>query len=66
LINQTLKAMFGESSSPASDQTSCRVQPPGDLRVSQTAGGVQHDPGALHLLERELLSPRDTLKLATL
>jgi hypothetical protein len=27
---------------------------------------MQHDPRALHILERQLLGPRDPLKLATL
>jgi hypothetical protein len=58
--------MFGKSSSPTPDQTRRGIKPRRDLRVRDTLRGVQHNPSALHVLEGQLLRPRDPLKLATL
>jgi hypothetical protein len=57
--------MFGKSSSPTSDQTRRRIQTRRDLGIGKARGGVQHDPSALHILEGQLLRPRDPLKLTT-
>jgi hypothetical protein len=39
---------------------------PAHLDVGQALGGIQHDPRPLHLLERQLLRPRDPLKRGAL
>ena len=58
--------MQRESSSPPPDQTSSGVQAGGDLDVADTLLRVQDDPGALHILKRQLLRPRGPLKHDTL
>jgi len=65
-IAQSLKAMFGKSSSPTPDQARRGIQPPSDLGVRDTLRGVQHDPSALHILEGQLLRTRHPLKHTTL
>jgi hypothetical protein len=54
--------MLGEPSSPPPDQTRRGIEPRRDLRVRHPLGGVEHDPRALHILERQLLRPRAALK----
>jgi hypothetical protein len=54
--------MFGEPSSPATDQPRRGVKPRRDLGVVHAIGGVQHDPRALHRLKRQLLRPRSPLE----
>jgi O-methyltransferase len=55
-----------EPPSPLTDDPSRRVQPRRDLSVMQPLGRVEHDPRALDLLPRTLLSPRDPDQPGTL
>jgi hypothetical protein len=66
LITQTREALFGESSSPPADVPGAHIQPGCDLDVRQAPGGVQDQPGALHIPKRRLLQRRDALKFHAL
>jgi hypothetical protein len=61
-VAQPLQTMLGESSSPATDQTGRAIKARRDLGVGQPIGGIQHDPRALDVLERQLLRTRRPLK----
>jgi hypothetical protein len=55
-----------EPPSPLPDDPRRRVQPRSDLGVMQTLGRIEHDPRALNVLPRPLLSPRDPDQLDAL
>ena len=62
-VLQTITAIMKEPFSPLPDDPRGRVQPRSDLGVLR---GIQHDPRALHILKRQLLSPSATHQLPTL
>jgi hypothetical protein len=62
LVFQPPKTISEEPFSPLPDNPRCRVQPGRDLHVVQPLSGIQHDPRALPILKRQLLSPRATFK----
>src|SRR4051794_14523594 len=66
LVLETVEAIVKEAPSPLADDPCRRVQPRGDLGVMQTIGRIKHDPRALDLLPRTLLSTRDPHQLHAL
>jgi hypothetical protein len=66
LVLQPLQAIDGESSSPPPHQTRRGIKTRRDLGVVLPLGGIEHDPGPLHVLERQLLRPRHPLQHAPL
>jgi hypothetical protein len=66
LVLQPFQSIVEEPSSPLAHDPRGRVQPSRDLRVRHPPSGVEHDPGALHILERQLLRPRTPRQLRAL
>jgi len=66
LVLKSVQALLGEPSSPLADDPRRRVEARRDVGVVQTLNCVKHDPCALNLLPRTLLSPRGPDQLGAL
>jgi hypothetical protein len=66
LVLEPFQPIIKEPSSPLPHDPGGGVQPDRDLGVRDTARRVEHDPRALHVLERQLLRPRTPRQLNAL